>query len=185
MYEVITRWSSGGSSGGLTIMYADQAVNLADLRTALGTFWNALDNSLTTSTTWTVDTGGRTLDETTGTLTGFWSEPTVQAGVGALSGSAVANASQVLVRWRTTAIVAGRLVQGRTYVPGLGAGLLANGEIAGTTRNGMAAAAENLADSASSISIWSRPKAGRPGSLHPVSSGDVWGELAVQRRRRD
>lgn len=185
MFEILTRWTAPSTPGGVTVMYADDLVNIDDLRSALGTLWGAIDNQLATGVTWSVDTSGRVLNAATGTLTGFWASPTPYTGTGALSGSAVANAAQILLQWRTSDIVAGRLVQGRTYVPGMGAGLLSGGQIAEASRAAMQAAAETFADAPSSISIWHRPKNGSGGSLHNVGSAACWAELAVQRRRRD
>ncbi len=184
MYEVLTRWVAPGTPGGISVMYFEDSADITNVRAKLAVLWAAIDNQLATGVTWTIDTTGRTLNAATGTLTGFWNDATALSGVGALSGSAVGNSSQILLRWRTDDIVAGRLVQGRTYVPGMGAGLLSNGEIAGASRAAMAAAAETFTTGVNGPYVWHRPKNGSGGSLHQATSGECWNELAVQRRRR-
>lgn len=185
MFEVITEWSTAGSPGGLSVMYFDELATISTIRTNLGTLWGSIDNQLTTSTTWTVRTSGRVLNPANGQLTGDWSDATVYTGSGGLGGSGVANATQILLRWRTSTIANGRRILGRTFVPGMGAGLLANGEIAETSRAAMAAAADAFQTGMTSFVIWSRPQTGRAGQTATVTGADCWGELATQRRRRD
>lgn len=119
MFEILTDWQSENARPGLTVMYFDDSgIAIAPARAAIDTLFTDMANKLDTLTTWTVRTSGKIVDQTTGTLTGFWDEPTAAAGAGTLSGIPVANASQALLRWRTNDIINGRLLQeiGRAHV---------------------------------------------------------------------
>jgi len=184
MDEIITDWTVPGGGSGLTLMYFQDPPTLAAKRSALATLWAAIDSYLATTVSWTIRTSGRILDEATGTLTGFWNENTAHTGTGGGSGQ-VPNVAQALLQWRTGGIVRGRLVQGRTFVPGVAPSFVTNGNLAPAAITGMAAAAEAMADASVGFSVWSRPTGvGSDGSLHPVSSGSVWDELAALRKRR-
>lgn len=185
MREIITRWTTAGSPGGLSVMYFDEeGFTVAEQRAALNTLWSAVDANLTTSTTWRVDSVGRTLDANTGVLTGDWAEATAYTAAGALSGSAVPNASMLLLRWATGFVINGRAVKGRTYVPGLGAGLLVDGQVAAASSAAISGFAQAFVADGNGFGVWHRPSNGSGGDLVTASSGSSWNELAVQRGRR-
>lgn len=184
MREVITDWSSPGSPGGLSVMYFDDTATITLIRTSLAAMWNIIDNYQGAGTTWNIRQEGRVLDPTTGTLTGSWAEGTAQTATAALAGGVVPNAAQVLLRWNTTAIVNGRAVKGRTYVPGLQAGQLTNGELLAATRTSIGSAIAAFQGAGNGFGVWHRPVTGSGGSFHLSNTGSVWSELAVQRKRR-
>ena len=183
--EVIVDWNTTNSPGGLSVMYFKASGSIVNQRAAIQTMYTACIARLDNGTVWTVRTSGKIIDETTGTLTGFWNDAAAKTGTGTLSGNCVPNAAQVLFRWRTSTIVNGRLLQGRTFVPGLGAASLDEGQVSaaalGAMQGGQAAL---LAAIPGELVVWHRPVGGNPGSGVAVTAGTVWSELAVQRRRR-
>lgn len=185
MFEVITDWSAENSRPGLSVMYFKSTGSIATIRQAIDTMYDTVQARMDSLTTWTVRTSGKIIDETTGTLTGFWSDATARAGAGTLSGSPVANAAQVLLRWRTNNIVNGRLLQGRTFVPGLSSSSTDGGQLSSAALSAFEGAqAAFLTSVGSDMVIWHRPNGSDPGSLFAVSTGATWNELATQRRRR-
>jgi hypothetical protein len=182
--EIITDWVTPAGSGFASVMYFDPATAVATQRAALGAFFGTVDADLNNQVNWTVRNDGRELDDATGTLTGNWNTAVNQTGTGAGTVDAVPDASQVLFRWSTGDIVNGRLVKGRTFVPGLEISALADGNLDPAFFSGLNGACTTLAASGAGFQIWHRPIAGSGGSAHAVLSGVVWAELAVLRQRR-
>jgi len=183
--EVIVDWSSAKSPGGLSGMYFLASGSIANQRSAIQNMYTACIARLDNNTSWSVRTSGKVIDEATGTLTAFWNDNTTKSGSGTLTGNAVPNAAQVLLRWRTTQIVNGRLLQGRTFVPGLSASSLDEGEVSsaavGTFQTAQGAF---IAAVPGEFVVWHRPNGASPGAAYPVTGQATWAELAVQRRRR-
>lgn len=183
--EVIVDWTSTNSPGGLSVMYFKAGSPIAPQRAAIHTMYSGVVARLDNGTAWTVRTSGKIIDEATGTLTGFWNDATAKSGVGTLAGNCVPNASQVLLRWRTATVVGGRLLQGRTFVPGLGASSLDEGQVSAATVTAFQASqAALLAAVPGDLVVWHRPGGAAPGVGISVTAGTTWSELAVQRRRR-
>lgn len=88
----------------------------------------------------------------------------------------------MLLRWRTTGIVRGRRVVGKTFLPGWSLGATENGEVAAAFIPAIAANWNDLI--AAGVCVWSRPKAAGVGSSHTALSVDVWNEWAQLGRRR-
>lgn len=183
--EVIVDWTSENSPGGLSVMYFLASGNIVNQRNAIQSMYGGVVARLDTLTTWNVRTSGKVIDDATGTLVGFWGDSNTKSGVGTLSGQPVPNASQVLLRWRTSDIVNGRLLQGRTFVPGLATASLDAGQLAAAAVTAFQAGqAALLAAVPGDLQVWHRPKGGSPGAAHTVTSAATWSELATQRRRR-
>lgn len=182
--ELITEWDTPNSKGGLSIMYVDDETDIFAVRTNLQTMWTSIASILGSAVDWNIRTDGRILDTATGALTGLWADATPQTGSGSGGSSVVANASQGLIRWKTTTIQNGRLVQGRTFVPGIEYQQLGGGELEPGGVIILRNAASTFAAETASISVWHRPQSGSGGSIAPVVSADAWSEFAVQRGRR-
>jgi len=166
------------------VMMYDLAGDVAIQRAELGTFLGAVDAFLDSNAVWTVETSGRELDDTTGTLTGVWSNATAQTGAGATAGQCVPDSAQVLLRWFTDAIVGGTFLRGRTYIPGLSTANILDGNLAVATVTGIQTAINNFMTATETFGIWHRPVGGAGGAFELVSTGSVWSEFAVLRRRR-
>lgn len=182
--EILTEWTVPNCGSSTTVMYWDDSEAVNDQREAWGDFLRFFPNYFVLGTTATVATTGRTIDPATGVAGSFWAEPTAQVMQGVATSGQVANAAQALVRWNTPGVVAGRQVKGRTFLPGFSTTALAGGEIAGAVLTILDDYVDAFLASQNSLSIWSRPITGRPGTQHIVQSGSVWNELAVLRRRR-
>jgi len=157
---------------------------VADQRDAVGTLLTAMSAGLDSNVQWTVQTAGRELDDATGGLTGAWAESTAQTGVGLVAGNCVPDASQVLLRWKTTAIVNRRFVQGRTFIPGLSVLNVTEGNVAPAAVEDFSDAADALIDDVVLFGVWHRPSGADPGQFIVAEDGECWAELAVLRRRR-
>lgn len=182
--QILTDWTTASGSGKVTVMYFLAAESVVDQRAAIHDLFNDMGVGLDDSCSFTVRTSGVEIDDETGTLIGSWSEPTAQTGTGDGSGQPVADAIQVLLQWQTPAIVGGRFLKGRTFVPGLGNGNEAGGNLAPTAQTTFQGIVDTFVDSDVGFGVWHRPAAGSGGSFDQVISGTVWSELAVLRRRR-
>lgn len=183
--EILTEWSTPSGSDHRTVMFFDPVGNVASQRAALKAFYDTIKSQLDNGVNWTIQTSGRELDDATGALTGVWSESTPAAGVGVVNGEPVADATQVVMQWRTSNIVNGRFLQGRSYIPGLSSTHLSDGNVSSTVISAWTAAGQTLMAVASGLQIWHRPVAGSGGVAHDVDQASVWSELGVLRRRRN
>lgn len=185
LQEVLIDWQSENAQPGLSVMYFKSTASIATVRAALDTMFTSVAARLDSLTTGTVRTAGKIIDETTGTLTGFWNDATAATWTGSATGNPVSNAAQGLMRWRTNNVVAGRLLQGRTYIPGISSGQIDGGQLSAACVTAMSTAQSTfLASIPGDMVIWHRPNGVTPGSFFAVDSGATWNELAVQRRRR-
>lgn len=183
LMEVTVDWTALGTPGGTSVLYFlndDPAV----VRQALNGVLDNLMPFFCDATTYTIATEGRFIDDATGTLVGAWSTGTAYSGAGEQLGEPVANAVQVLVRWTTTVIVAGRFLRGRWFLPGLAMAETEAGEVRGVTRTTMAAIVAALQGPTVNLVVWSRPTDSRVGSSGAVTGANVWAELAILRNRR-
>lgn len=187
MLEVVTAWTGPQGSFLRTIMYFDGGTvgELSQARGDLNALWGGLSGVLSDQYSWSIEPTARVLAPSTGTLLDVASEAAVLAGSGAQAQEPVADASQVLTRWRTGLVVNGRFLQGRNYVPGLASGSLSGGNITPAVVAALTdVCGDFLAASSGQFGVWHRPQGGSGGTLAPATNGTVWGELAVQRRRR-
>lgn len=184
--QILTRWSVPNASRDITtVMNFDESISAATQRAALAAFWTSVSPVLHSSVSWSIESSGRILDESTGGLVGTWSDGPVISGVGSSAlGDAMANATMLLIRWRAPLIVNGRRVQGRTFIPGPSTNASVDGEVEPETVTGLTAAARSFVDSNAGLGVWSRPAGSRPGRFSVVNDGDCWAEFAVQRNRR-
>lgn len=185
MREIRTRWEGPQAQSLYTVMYfTDVEFTVAEQRAAIGALWTAVKVQLSNQYSYTVETEGRVLDDTTGGLTGSWADPTAQTGTGTVATQPVPDSSQMLLRWNTGVVYQGRFLKGRTFVPGLSRDGLADGNLNPTATASMTTAANNFATAEKGFGVWSRPTSTRSGIILPVASGSCWSEIAVQRGRR-
>ena len=185
MREVLTDITTPSGSGKVAVMYFDETQPADPQTAAVQAFWSGIAPQLDQAFRFRVRSNGRLVDEATGQLQGFWSGVGYTEVTGQGSGGAVADATQVLVRWRTGVVRNGREVRGRTFIPGLNRVNLASGNIGEAYRSAIEVEANDFLTTTSiGFGVWARPKAGSPGALVQVTDADVWSELAVLRRRR-
>lgn len=174
--------------GGVTDLYffgstGDEGTFAADVRG----LWADLASAFVTGTTVAIDPDVFNIDEATGdviSIVTLGSPPSPVTGTSA--GEPLPPASQGLIQWRTSGVVANRRVRGRTFLPALGEG----GSTLGVPSSGTITLVEDACAAflslASQPMVWSRPVDGvRPGSMHDVQSATMWTQWAVLRSRRD
>lgn len=133
---------------------------------------------------WTASLTGvqAVIDDATGTLVG-----TVGIGGGFTTGGDNSNeksplATQGLIQWGTGTVVSGRILRGRTFIPGVTDAVNDEGKpTSGYITDINAAAAALIADSSSVLRVWSREH----GTSAVVTAGSCWNQFAVLRSRRD
>lgn len=179
------RWTTVNGGGKVSVLNFFAAGTVSDQRAALETLLDGVCLSLDDTTSYVVETSGREFEDTTGTLTGSWADATARTGQGAATNEPVADATQMLIRWYTPSIINGRFLQGRTYIPGVAAGNLQGGNLNPTSQAGLQVYVDAFIATPAELVVWSRPTGSRPGSSDTVTTGAIWNEFAVLRRRRN
>lgn len=189
--EILVDWNLPSGTNHKTVMYFAAAPTPTSQRLAMSVFLTSLQASLVNTVSWTIQTAGRELESTDGSLVGAWTEATNRTGTGTVPTEQVADATQVLYQWLTGQIADGRFVRGRQFFPGLASSNLQDGNLVPGVRTGLKAYGTTFLAASVGFGVWHRPKkAGtppvlvRPGQLMLASSAEVWTELAVLRRRR-
>lgn len=132
-----------------------------------------------------VENVGDLVEATDGSIVGSWSEAAVAAVPGS-SGGAYSAPSGASVTWKTNVVVAGRRLQGRTFlVPLSGASYATDGSLEPGAQAGIESSAVQLFG-AMTLYIWHRPTIALPASgiFAPVVSARVPDRAAVLRSRR-
>lgn len=182
--EVVTDWTTPAGGGFKTVMHWDATFAPANVRADLGAFWTTIAGALDNNVSWLIETAGRLVDDATGNLVGAWTDATLRTGVGQVAGECVADATQVLMRWDTGAIVGHRFLIGRTFIPGMAAAQLVGGNTSQILRTTWDGAAATMIAAAHGFGVWHRPVGGSGGVFRPAAKGTTQVELAVLRRRR-
>lgn len=150
--------------------------------TAVGVFWNALDDTLPAALSWATEAEVAHVDEATGDVTSV-DVTTPVTGSGSINAVLHSPAVQGLIRWQTGAFINGRRIQGRTFIPGMSNSTsTSSGTPTSTFQTLMTNTANTLAASPlAPLIIWSRTN----GAVRDVTGGSGWGQFAVLRSRRD
>lgn len=182
--EVIVDWTGPGRSPKLNVFYHPAENGVVNFRQNLDIWLTSVRDSLSQQYSWRIRQSGDVFEDSTGELVGEWSDSQARVGTGTLADQPVADATQVLVRWRTAQIVNGRRLRGRTFIPGVGNTKVVNGNLADGTVAVLNGFSKTFAQSANPPHIWHRPTGGTGGLAASTQSADVWKELATLRRRR-
>lgn len=159
---------------------ADNQAGADDANAAVGAFWGAVDAIMADSITWSTDSEVAQVDAASGNITAFYAVTPV-TGSGGLSSEELPPATQALVRWRTSGIVNGRRLQGRTFVPGMTESANNNGRLHPADQAVLLTAANTLIADSADLAIWSETNS----VAHNVVTATVWNEFAQLRKRRD
>lgn len=176
-------WATPGARPGRTILHAQELQDVEDFLANFQDAWTGIKVNFVQQASWRFDGEVVLLDTATGVLQSAATIPSVAAQSGTAQGDVVANSAQVLIRWASHAVVNGRRMAGRSFLPGLAVGATLDGEITPALVGGMAGALR-AAGVPATLAVWHRPQNGAGGSLHAVNDCTVWNELAVLRRRR-
>lgn len=152
---------------------------------AVKAFFQSFALALPTGLTITVPNDGDLIDDATGALVGTWSEPSGGGTVTGGTGGSYAQGVGMQVRWVTSGIVNRRKVIGSTFiVPVVSAVYSADGTLADATVTANRNAGTQLITAQPTFRVWSRPKAGRPGSSSPVIACQAPDRVSWLRSRR-
>lgn len=182
--EILVRWSTASGGGKVSVFNFEQGIAVATQRAALETMLDGFMNAIDNSVSYQIDTTGREFEDSTGTLTGTWTDSVGRGGTGAGSGEPLPDADQALVRWNTSAIINGRFLHGRTFIPGVSNGNTQGGNLASAVITAWQTLVNSFIASGAGLVVWHRPIQGVGGSHEAVSTASIWSELAVLRRRR-
>lgn len=179
------KWTVPGAGGGTTILHFGDDALSSDISAKVGAFMAAARPVVASAVAVSSNGLVRVLNTATGVLEDEFTITPTGGGSGSGGSGLVPNAAQGLIRFRTGAVVNGRFLAGRIYVPGLPSSAMNNsGEVAPSGLSGLVAIGTALVGNPAPLHIWHRPTALSGGSSAPVSGVSAWGEFAVQRRRR-
>ena len=182
-----------GAPGVATFVCLDPAT----FRPGLIAFWNTVKTVMPATVTLTTEPEGDIFDDTNGQITGSWTEGTDAVSTG--SASTYAGPVGASVTWRTSGVVGGKRVKGRTFiVPLNGDNYDSFGSLTDPLLTLLRGAASTLvAASPGQLLVWSRPivigdldskgeqKPIRDGSTWAVGAASVRDSVAVLRSRRE
>ena len=182
--QLRTVWSGVAGSPYYTNVFIEPTIG-SDLQTcanAWKSFLGDVDANCTTTLTWTLQNEVSIIESTTGQLVGA-DTITGGTGTGSASGDPLPRATQLLVQWKTNAIVNGRRRHGRSFIPGLIETLnVAPGVPSGTVTAATAAQAGGFITACDGAFIIYSPT---HRSFSPVTAATVWDQWAQLRSRRD
>lgn len=196
LWRVQTSFTGAGVvGGGLSTMYFDGAGLALDAHSAVAAFWTACAPIVQSDLVGAVTSEVALIDETDGSLLLIEAAPLTAIDFTG-TGEVAALATQGLMRWRTSTIIDGREIRGRTFIPAVPEAFSVAGRPNAsyiTTLNG---AAQGLGDDPDSVLVvWRRPReadpeadppvTARPGNFGIVTAVSAWTEFAVLRSRRD
>ena len=181
--EVILTWTFENGRESKTVLYFSPWTVGSSPIPGLRTIFDGLKNSFGSVTRVRFPSAGNVIDDATGELVGAWTEAAVADVAGTNASQPVQNASMLLMRWNTAAIVNGRRIKGRAFLPGVSAACSNGGQVDIVTVNNFKTAFANIGSSLG-LRVWHRPNAKGPGSSHVVTGVDVWNEWATWRPRR-
>jgi hypothetical protein len=163
------------------------AVAALEMTARVRAFWNYMAGQVNAGNTFQVDGQVDTFDPATGSLTGSVGVTTPAVVNGTGSGDELPRQTQLLIRYNTGAIVNGRRLKGRTFVPLLTEAANSLGLPNISIVNVGNAAAILLGTTITSVvsqSVWHRPNLSGAGGSAPVTSRSVSNQWASQRSRR-
>lgn len=176
-------WQGAGGLPGVSTFYLDPAD--ASAVADVVAFFNAIKGHLPSSVSVSVGGSGDSIEDSTGALTGGWTQAgaSVIQGTGG-SGSYAAGTGYRVV-WNTTDIVNGRRLKGSTFIaPAYGQIYGADGTIDATPLATAQTAATTLA-TAGALKVWHRPSpGGSNGTSGTVLSASVPDRVSSLRSRR-
>lgn len=159
LWRVRMAWTGIYGSNSLSTHYFDDSVaaSPADCVTATKTFWTDLEPYFSSGLTWSTDPAVDTLS-LTGTLTGT-TGVVPQFGSGTNGTNLTPQQTQGRIFWQTGVIVAGRRLQGATFIPGIPLNDLdSQGNFATSTITAVNTIANAFA-SGTGLVVWSRKHA--------------------------
>jgi hypothetical protein len=196
MWRVETEFTGLSGAPYLNQLFFDVAAGTAvGAASAVDAFWGAVDAGIDSDLTWARQTDVQQINEVNGDLEGIESVAP-GSGTGGTVGEVAPTVIQALVRWRTEVVFGGRLLQGRTFIPGIPEGALSNGTLLPASQTVYQDAANAMiATVTAALVIWRRPipppdaehpdRVARDGAFAHVVNAGVPTKFSVLRSRRD
>lgn len=168
-------------AGGQGVPDSDRTIQVAE-------FFDTLASRLPQQVTVAVDQEVAIIDEATGQLISYESNPEpiedIEGTATAVNG--YSSATGGVITWLTDTVVGGGRVQGRTFIVPLSSiSYQTDGTLTSGTLDVLRNAAALLAGEAAGFRVWSRPRNGGSGVAAPVTGYRVPDMTAVLRSRRD
>lgn len=168
----VTIEMTGGPGGnGIVTFYAlDGAAAQPAVKDLASNWSGVLPNDIILN----VPNSGDRINEETGELVGSWTGGTVGGFTGTDAGKWTAGVG-MYITWRTSGVVAGRRVLGRTFIVPMGSGVFdVNGLPLATIVDAVGSWATDMINEVpGNFVIWSRPNGTRLGSDHVITSLNV------------
>jgi hypothetical protein len=177
------RWSGFPGAPGVSTFYFTAAT---DPGPTLRTMMNSLVALFSSNVKIDIDAGGDTIDELTGHINGAWTGTSVAQVVGTAT-DAPAGPAGVCINWLTSVVVAGRRVQGRTFLVPVTVGHYDfDGTLTAATLTSVNAAVTTWRASAGGLAqkILTKPKPPAAGASSAVTGFRVPDKVVVLRSRR-
>lgn len=172
----------GGTPYVSTMYFGTGLYVLDDALSAVGDFWTGVKGQMSTASSITVSGSADVIDDATGDLVGVESGTPPGTMIGGSSGDPCPPATQALIQWQTSTVVAGRVLRGRTFIPNITENDATGGKPSNDLKSAYLSAAQALIDDVGSeFRIWSRAH----GQSALATGRSVWSEFAVLRSRRD
>lgn len=167
MNRVRVAWTGGSVVAGLSTFYfGSSTTDMAALKAFFTTLMFKVPNSISA----TIPIVGDQINDTDGKIIGSWGPGTNGGVAGGGGGStAYSGVSGFCVDWKSSAIVAGRRVQGRTFfVPASTSVYQTDGTIIDSERTAITTAATTLITAyAGELKVFARPFAGKAAEAGP------------------
>jgi len=186
MYRVQSFFTGSPVADGANALYFDAAEGTpGQAQSAAVFFWTGVKGLMSQFQHVIVDGTVDLVDEATGTLIDSTTGASENL-VGIQTAAGLPPATQALMRLNTSAVVAGRRLKGRFFIPGLTEDSNgADGQIIAIHTAALEDLGEALITGADhQLVVWHRPVDGAGGSKAPVESVNVPGQWGVLRKRR-
>ena len=188
MYRVQTVFSGPTGTPWRNFLHFDASAGTPDdAAAAAGVFWGAVDADMHNTVTWSQEPDVEQIDAETGELVTIHAV-TPATGTGGNTNERMPSVNQAIIKLRTGAIIGGRELRGRIFVPGLTEECNSLGVVLAAARTRFnTAAAALIADADCVWTVWHRPTtpAGSDGGQAPVATATANLEWSYLRSRRD
>lgn len=181
LFKMVVEYSGLEGLPGTNTLFGDEGdIAVSEMRSQINTFYSAWASSyMTNQVTITIPNSGDIIDSGDGSLIGVWTDGSPITVVGGSSGVWLPPATQALVQFKTSLVVAGRKLRGHIFLPGCLSLVMTNGKPNASLVSAMSAAAQTCF--ADGFCVFSPTH----NTWSSITSATVWNEFAVLRSRRD
>jgi hypothetical protein len=196
LYRVHTEFTGLAGAPYLNTLFFDELGGSSqNAANAVANFWGAVDAGLDSNLDWATLGEVATLNEVNGDILSI-TNVTTGSGSGAVAGEVSPTVLQALISWSTGVPFDGRILRGRTFIPGIPEAALSDGVLQPSSVTLFQNAATALIGELNAqLSIWHRPipppdeenpdRVQRDGAQADVGTAVVRNGFAVLRSRRD